>query len=74
MDPEYADFVLDWLQADPEDALTACEVVNPNGKTIYQEHGDPDAQTFLNNLVDALTPLATPVDDEEEDSTDDATT
>lgn len=70
MTPEQADFILDWLQSDPDDAMTACEAVNANGKTVYQEAGDPDAQTFLDNLVDALTPLATPVEEEEAEATE----
>lgn len=59
---EQADFVLDWLEADMNDALAACETPDDNGETIYQRTGDPDAKTFLSNLVESLTPLATPVD------------
>ena len=64
--PYQADFLLDWLEADPDDAMTACEVVNPNGKTVYEEAGAADAQTFLDDLTTALTSMASTVDDEEE--------
>ncbi len=61
-----ADFLLDWLEADPEDAMATCEVVNPNGNTVYAEAGAADAQTFLDDLVTALTGMASTVDAEEE--------
>lgn len=65
LSPEQADFILDWLEADMDDALATCEVPDASGQTIYQITGDADAKTFLSSLVEALTPLATPVDEEE---------
>lgn len=61
-----ADFIIDFIGGDPDDALAQCETVDDSGQTVYQINGDPDAKTFLSNLVEALTPLATPVDDEED--------
>lgn len=63
--PEQADFILDWLDADMEGAAATCETPDDNGETIYQRTGDADAKTFLSNLIDALTPLATPVEEAE---------
>ena len=72
--PEQADFILDWLDEDMDDALAACEETDDNGRTIYELAGAADAKSFLSDLVEALTPLATPVDDEEgDDATDEDT-
>lgn len=67
---EQADFILDWLDSDMDDALAQCEETDENGRTIYELAGAADAKGFLSDLVETLTPIATPVDDEE-DTTDD---
>jgi hypothetical protein len=64
---EQADFLLDWLDADMDSALEECEETDDNGRTVYELAGASDAKSFLSDLVEALTPLATPVDDGEEE-------